>query len=83
MWSKEYQDYPTDTPLNKMQVAPGRGIIGCEMHERMGWGTTLHISPGSQKATYWKRFLRWILGVPKAKFPPVKPVSEIHDGPST
>jgi hypothetical protein len=38
MWPKSYKDYPIDTPLIKQQVRPGKGIIGCEMHELNGWG---------------------------------------------
>ncbi len=42
MWHKEYKDYPLDTPLKQRKAEPGRGIIGCEMSELNGWGTTLH-----------------------------------------
>lgn len=42
MWFKEYRDYPIDKPLIQEQVEPGRGIIGCEMHDLNGWGTHLH-----------------------------------------
>jgi hypothetical protein len=42
MWQKEYRDYKKDQPLVKQRVEPGRGIIGCEMHELNGWGNTLH-----------------------------------------
>lgn len=42
MWSKAYRDYKQDQPLVKNQVAPGQGIIGCEMHDLNGWGGTLH-----------------------------------------
>ena len=38
MWPKKYKDYPKDCPLKKEQVVSGKGIIGCEMHEKMGWG---------------------------------------------
>lgn len=41
MWHKEYRDYKTDEPLKKNTVSPGKGIIGCEMHEINGWGNTL------------------------------------------
>lgn len=43
MWHKEYRDYGIDKALIKYQVQPGKGIIGCEMHEINGWGNTLHI----------------------------------------
>ncbi|MBA3722779.1 MAG: hypothetical protein H0W88_10320 [Parachlamydiaceae bacterium] len=42
MWFKEYRDYETDKPLIKDQVEPGKGIIGCEMHDLNGWGNTIH-----------------------------------------
>lgn len=42
MWPKTYRDYKTDQPLIQNQVSPGHGIIGCEMHDLNGWGTTLH-----------------------------------------
>lgn len=42
MWYREYKDYPPDTPLIHEKVEPGKGIIGCEMHELNGWGITLH-----------------------------------------
>lgn len=45
MWPKSYKDYPPDTPLVKEQVEPGKGIVGCEMHDLNGWGNTLHVPP--------------------------------------
>lgn len=42
MWLKQYRDYPIDKPLIKEQVEPGKGIIGCEMHDLNGWGTNMH-----------------------------------------
>lgn len=42
MWPKEYKDYPIDKPLIKSRVEPGKGIIGCEMHEINGWGENIH-----------------------------------------
>lgn len=44
MWHREYRDYETDKPLIKYQVEPGKGIIGCEMHDLNGWGHTIHIA---------------------------------------
>lgn len=46
MWPKAYKDYPEDKPLFHYPVEPGRGIIGCEMHELNGWGNTLHVPLG-------------------------------------
>ncbi len=42
MWQKKYKDYPEDTDLVKKKVEPGKGIVGCEMHEINGWGLTHH-----------------------------------------
>lgn len=49
MWPKKYLDYPIDKPLIKQRVEPGKGIIGCEMHELNGWGASYHIPP-----QYWR-----------------------------
>lgn len=43
MWPKAYKDYPKDTPLKKERVSAGKGIVGCEMHEVMGWGEEFHV----------------------------------------
>lgn len=42
MWPKFYKDYPVDSAQIHVPVEPGKGIIGCEMHEINGWGNTLH-----------------------------------------
>lgn len=42
MWWREYKDYRPDSHIIKEKVESGKGIIGCEMHDRQGWGTTLH-----------------------------------------
>ena len=49
MWHREFKDYPTDTPLIHEKVEPSRGIIGCEMHELNGWGTSHHIPRKKQR----------------------------------
>lgn len=46
MWPKFYKDYEIDKPLIKYQVEPSHGIIGVEMHDLNGWGTTRHIPWG-------------------------------------
>jgi len=43
MWPKSYRNYPVDLPVIKYPVEPGKGIIGCEMHEINGWGNTFHV----------------------------------------
>lgn len=45
MWPKAYKDYKKDEEVIKYPVQPGKGIIGCEMHELNGWGNSLHIPP--------------------------------------
>lgn len=49
MWPKAYRDYKTDEPLIKERVEPGKGIIGCEMHDLNGWGLSLHIPRKKKK----------------------------------
>lgn len=44
MWFRAYKDYPIDTPLIHYPVEPGKGIIGCQMHEINGWGDHIHLS---------------------------------------
>lgn len=61
MWAREFKDYPTDTTLKKEQVEPGKGIIGCEMHEPFGWGHSYHITPKNQKPGLFRSLLRQIL----------------------
>ncbi|MFT4552910.1 MAG: hypothetical protein ACI9S8_001542 [Chlamydiales bacterium] len=56
MWYNSYKDCPPDEPLFKNQVEPNKGIIGCEMHERNGWGEKQHIPSHKAKgnlATLW------------------------------
>ena len=45
MWWREYEDYPVDGTLKREKVEPGKGIVGCEMHDRNGWGETFHRRP--------------------------------------
>lgn len=40
MWPKNYKDYPPDSPLAKEKREPGRGIVGCQMSEPNGWGSS-------------------------------------------
>jgi hypothetical protein len=40
MWTKAYKDYQRDKSLIQQQVSSGKGIIGCEMHDLNGWGTS-------------------------------------------
>ena len=42
MWFREYKDYPIDSGLKRERVEPGKGIVGCEMHDLNGWGNQIH-----------------------------------------
>jgi len=55
MWPKSYRDYRLDESLIKNQVEPSRGIIGCEMHELNGWGTSLHIFSHQREGRFKRR----------------------------
>ncbi len=68
MYPKNYKDYPQDTQLKQQQVESGKGIIGCEMHELNGWGSSYHIQEAknfstkghpSQLASYLKQKSLW------------------------
>lgn len=62
MWPKAYRDYKTDEPLVKHQLQPGRGIIGCEMHDLNGWGDTLHIPIKKKKSGFFQTMIQAIFG---------------------
>lgn len=55
MWYKEYKDYPPDTDLKHERVASGHGIVGCEMHEQLGWGHSHKMNTPKPKKTFWSR----------------------------
>lgn len=57
MWYKEYKDYPIDQPLKKYPVFPGKGIIGCEMHELNGWGQEYNLPKKPKKPGFIRRIL--------------------------
>lgn len=42
VWWREYKDYQPDTSLKQEKLESGKGLVGCEMHDRQGWGLTLH-----------------------------------------
>lgn len=58
MWPKSYKDYKKDEFLIKYWVEPGHGIIGCEMHELNGWGSSFHIPKKKKKNFIEKIFLK-------------------------
>lgn len=62
MWWREYRDCRYDTPLRKEKVEPGHGIVGCEMQERMGYGTTKHRSQEHLKRGMITSFIAWLFG---------------------
>lgn len=49
MWKNTYKDYKPDKEFIHEKVAPGQGIIGCEMHEINGWGESLHVEPTKKR----------------------------------
>ncbi len=55
MWPKAYKDYKTDESLVKYPVEPGKGVIGCEMHDLNGWGNSLHIPAPKKKKGFFSR----------------------------
>jgi hypothetical protein len=62
MWYREYRDYKPDEPLVKEKVGPGKGIVGCEMHEINGWGNSRHIPKKRKKGlfgTLLESFFQW------------------------
>ena len=61
MWPKSYKDYPKDKALKKERVEPGKGIIGCEMHEVNGWGNSMH-QPRPRKKGLVSQLLEKFLG---------------------
>ena len=61
MWPKSYKDYPKDETLKKEQVSSGKGIVGCEMHDLNGWGSSLH-QPRPKKRGLMYHLLEKIFG---------------------
>lgn len=59
MWHKEYRDYEVDKPLIKYRVEPGKGIIGCEMHDLNGWGNVIHIPFKKGRYNFFSSFLSY------------------------
>lgn len=62
MWFREYRDYKIDGPIIKQQVEPGRGIIGCEMHEIQGWGNTIHFESQKKKRGFFEKLFSKFFG---------------------
>lgn len=56
MWWKEYKNTPPDTPLKKERIEPGKGIVGCEMHEINGWGLQVHRPEKSRPGLFQQLF---------------------------
>lgn len=56
MWRNTYKDYKPDESWVKEQVEPGKGIVGCEMHELNGWGNQLH-RPQKKQEGWLRTFL--------------------------
>ncbi len=62
MWPKSYKDYPMDEKVIKYPLEPGKGIIGCQMHEINGWGNSLHEHPVKRKKGFIQRLLESLFG---------------------
>jgi len=45
MYRYRSREYPTDGPIVHNRVEPGDGIVGCEMHDRNGWGEDFAFVP--------------------------------------
>lgn len=60
MWFKEYRDYPIDAPVIKEPVEPGKGIVGCQMHEINGWGNTLDFSSKKKRKSRSRSFFSYL-----------------------
>lgn len=58
MWHKEYRDYKPHDRLIKQQVATGKGLKGCEMHELNSWGEDYHHPPAKQRHGIFSTLLR-------------------------
>lgn len=64
MWFREFKDYPIDKKVIRAPVETGKGIIGCEMNELMGWGNNIHIAPKKRKGIV-ARLLEYLSGTEK------------------
>lgn len=62
MWPKAYKDYKIDDPLVKFPVFPGKGIIGCEMHDLNGWGNSLHTPIKKTKSGFFRTMINAFFG---------------------
>jgi hypothetical protein len=60
MWPKHYRDYPVNGDQVQQKVEPQKGIIGCEMHERNGWGIEQHRYRKRRRGLM--KLLTWFLG---------------------
>lgn len=65
MYPKNFKDYPTDAPLKHEKVDSGKGIVGCEMHEQMGWGHEHDIALKPKKVSLFRSLIYKIFGAPK------------------
>ncbi len=66
MWRNTYKDYKPDDEWVQEPVEPGKGIVGCEMHELNGWGNHLHIPKKKKKRWYHSLFKKKVGNNPRA-----------------
>jgi hypothetical protein len=59
MWKNTYKDYKPNEQWVQQTVEPGKGVIGCEMHELNGWGEKQH-TPRTKKKGVLRLFLRFV-----------------------
>lgn len=59
MWDRDYRDYKRDEPLVKEPVMPGKGLIGCEMHDLNGWGNTLQHPKKKKRGFFGSLLVSW------------------------
>lgn len=58
MWKNTYKDYLLDGEFIQEPREPGRGIIGCEMHEIQGWQHAYHLPVKKEKSGLFQAIKR-------------------------
>jgi len=63
VWWQEYKDYRYDKPLKRHKVETGKGIVGCEMNDRNGYGVTMHRSTETKQPGLLTHLFTWLFGL--------------------